>query len=149
MKIILVTIGKFKNDYVKDGFNEYLKRINKFCDFNLIELKEEKIENVLKSKIIHSNKILDIVNGKFFVLLDLTGKEFSSEEFSDFIYKNNVQEIYFVIGNFHGFSDELIKKAKYKISFSKLTFPHQLIKLFFIEQLYRAFTIKNNIPYHK
>ncbi|MFP4402788.1 MAG: 23S rRNA (pseudouridine(1915)-N(3))-methyltransferase RlmH [Nanoarchaeota archaeon] len=149
MKIILVTIGKFKNDYVKDGFNEYLKRIKKFCNFNLIELKEEKIENVNKSKTIHSEKILDLVNGKFFVLLDLTGKEYNSKDFSDFIYKNKEEEIYFVIGNFHGFSDELINKAKYKISFSKLTFPHQLIKLFFIEQLYRAFTIKKNIPYHK
>jgi 23S rRNA (pseudouridine1915-N3)-methyltransferase len=150
LNITLIVVGKFKNDFVKEGFEEYLKRINLMCNFKLIEVKEEKNTNDSNQiKIEEGKRILKLIENKELILLEVEGKSLTSKQFADFIKKNENKDLAFVVGGHLGFSEEVLNKAKYKISLSNMTFPHQLIRLIFIEQLYRSFTINKNIPYHK
>jgi 23S rRNA (pseudouridine1915-N3)-methyltransferase len=150
MKISLVMIGKFKNDFVKEGCDAYLKRCERFADIDVIEIKEEKVvKDESKVKNIEGKKILESTKDKCLILLDKDGHEMSSEDFASFLKSIEHKHCAFVIGSSLGFSDELYKEADHKISLSKMTFPHQLIRIFFAEQLYRGFTINHNIPYHK
>lgn len=156
--INIVCVGKIKEKYLKDAILEYSKRLSKYCKLNIIEVPDEqipvnvndKIENNIKS--IEGNKILDHLKNSYIIALDLHGKQFTSEEFANKI--NNISlnfnsTISFIIGGSLGLSDEVINKSNELICFSKLTFPHQLIRIFLLEQIYRSFKILNNETYHK
>ena len=157
--IKVLCVGKLKENYLKDAIEEYSKRLSKYCIFNIQELPEEKIPNNPSEKDIQNvkikegrNIILQIKNDTYTICLDLKGKQFSSEEFSqkiENISTNYNSSITFIIGGSHGLSEEVTCKANELISFSKMTFPHQLFRVFLLEQIYRAFKIINNENYHK
>jgi 23S rRNA (pseudouridine1915-N3)-methyltransferase len=154
MKITLIQTGKTHFDFVEDGFGVFVKRLKHYCKFEtqLVELptrlKSSDPEQVKK----HEGELLlkKIAPTDFLVLLDEQGKEFASKEFAAFIQKQSLHHaaLTFVIGGAYGFSKELYERADMKISLSKMTFSHQLIRLIFAEQLYRAFTIIRGEPYH-
>ena len=148
-------MGDIKEKFYKDAIDEYKKRISRFASLNIVELKENNpasnsisdINNALKKDYIEISKHLK----GYVVCLDKDGTQLQSEEFSKFIEKTSLtsSEISFIIGASNGIDEELKTKCNKKISFSKMTFPHQLMRVIFLEQLYRAFTILNNIAYHK
>lgn len=149
--INIITVGKIKEKYIIDGINEYLKRLTKYTKVNLIELSDDSFDKVktLKSE---SERILSKLDLKsFIVTLEIDGKELNSIEFSELIDKTltNYSDITFIIGGSYGLDDSIKKLSNYKLSFSKMTFPHQLFRLVFLEQLYRSFKILNNETYHK
>ena len=159
MKIKLVTVGKLKEKYLKDGIAEYMKRLNRFCKVEMIELADEKtpdkasdLENqqILKKE---GNKILSKINEREFVIaLAIEGEQFPSEKFSQLMMDTTVHgfsDITFVIGGSLGLSPAVKKRANLLMSFGKLTLPHQLMRLVLIEQIYRAFMIQQGSPYHK
>jgi len=155
MKIKIIAIGKTHKSFLVDGENEYIKRIKKYVAIEKIEIPDLKNAkkltfNQIKEK---EGKLLlsKIEPHSLIVLLDEKGKEFTSMKFSNWIqdkmnrgYKN----IIFLIGGAYGFSDEVYKAANEKIALSKMTFSHQMIRMLFTEQIYRAYTILNNEPYH-
>jgi len=153
MEIKLVVVGKTKNKELISLIEDYIKRINFFNKFQIIEVNSVKTKknNLDEIKKIECENILKkIKKNDLFFLLDEKGKNYNSREFADFL-KVRFQEsktIVFVIGGAFGFSKDLYTKSKGLISLSKMTFSHQIIRLFFTEQLYRAFTILNNHPYH-
>ena len=159
MNIKIICIGKLKEKYLQDGINEYTKRISKYADINIIELADEPIPDNPSEKEINqvkkkeAEKIKSQIGSHDFVcLLDLKGKGLTSEEFAEEISAITVSgysTIDFVIGGSLGIDEEFLKSHKVKISFSKLTFPHQLFRLMLCEQIYRAFKILNNETYHK
>ena len=159
MKIKLVTVGKLKEKYLKDGIAEYMKRLNRFCKVEMIELADEKtpdkasdLENqqILKKE---GNKILAKINEREFVIaLAIEGNQFPSEKFSQLMMDTTVHgfsDITFVIGGSLGLYPAVKKRANLLMSFGKLTLPHQLMRLVLIEQIYRAFMIQQGSPYHK
>lgn len=156
MTINLICVGTIKEKYFTDAINEYKKRLSSFCKFNIIELKEINYNKVTPSEIekikeLEGKEIISNLK-KNNILLSLKGKEYSSEELASFISNkqtNGISELTFVIGGSYGVSGEVEKEIQEKISFSKLTFPHQLMRVIFLEQIYRAFTILNNKSYHK
>ena len=158
LNISIVCVGKIKENYLKDAISEYSKRLSRFCNLNIIELQDEKLPEKLNDSIINDvknkecSKILQAIKKDSYVIcLDLKGKEFSSAEFSkkiENISLNFNNRITFVIGGTLGLNQELLSIAQEKICFSKMTFPHQLIRVFLLEQLFRAFKISNNETYH-
>ena len=153
MEIKLVVVGKTKNKKLISLIEDYIKRINFFNKFQIIEVnsvKTRKNNSDEIKKIECENILKKIKKNDLLFLLDEKGKNYNSREFADFL-KVRFQEsktIVFVIGGAFGFSKDLYTKSKGLISLSKMTFSHQIIRLFFTEQLYRAFTILNNHPYH-
>lgn len=154
--INLICVGNIKEKYFTDAIKEYEKRLSSFCKFNIIELKEVNYAKVNASEIEKIKQLegKEIINNlkKYNILLSLKGKELSSIELAEFITKKQVDglsELTFIIGGSYGVSKDVEDKVQEKISFSKLTFPHQLIRVIFLEQIYRAFTIINNKGYHK
>ena len=155
--INIVCVGKIKENYLKDAILEYSKRLSKYCKLNIIEITDEPIPNNLSEKAsnniknIEGNKILNYLNNSYVISLDLKGKQYSSEEFSRKIenISFNNSNISFVIGGSLGLSKEVLEKSNELICFSKMTFPHQLIRVFLLEQLFRAFKIQNNETYHR
>lgn len=137
-KIKIIAVGKIKERYLQEGINEFIKRLSSLADIEIIELKDEGIKK-------DSEKIMKYLNNNSFIL-DAKGKSFSSEEFADFIKKNE-QPITFIIGGPDGISEEVKNKSKL-ISLSKMTFTHEMTRLFFIEQIYRSFMIINNRSYY-
>ena len=158
LNINIVCVGKIKENYLKDAISEYSKRLSKFCNLNIIELSDEKLPSKLNDSIINEIKnkectkiIQAIKKDSYIICLDLKGKQFSSEEFSekiDNIALNFNSSITFVIGGTLGLNEEILSLSSEKICFSKMTFPHQLIRVFLLEQLFRAFKISNNETYH-
>lgn len=149
LKINLICIGKIKEKYIIEGIKEYEKRLSKYINLSIIELKEEKDENVDKES---ENILKYILNKKAFnILLDIKGDFVSSEQLSKKIgdLTLNYSEINLIIGGSNGVNDTLKKAVDYRLSFSKMTFPHQLMRLILIEQIYRSVCIINNIKYHK
>lgn len=159
MKIKLVTVGKLKEKYLKDGIAEYSKRISRFAAVEMIELADEKTpdrasdsenEKILN---LEGNRILSKIGDReFVVVLAIEGKTLSSEEFSSQLEQasiNGSSTLTFVIGGSLGLSKEVKKRANLSVSFGRLTLPHQLMRLVLIEQIYRAFTIQQGSPYHK
>ena len=152
MQIKLIVVGKTKNKELISLIKKYVKRINFFNNFKIIEINSSKTKknNAIEIKKIESENILkNIKKNDLLFLLDEKGKNYDSREFAEFL-KIKFQEsktIVFVIGAF-GFSKDLYSKSVGLISLSRMTFSHQIIRLFFTEQLYRAFTILNNHPYH-
>tara|TARA_B100000902_G_C27322387_1_gene925600 strand:+ start:4630 stop:5100 length:471 start_codon:yes stop_codon:yes gene_type:complete len=154
MKIVLLVIGKTNQQYIIDGINDYSKRLKYYANFEMIELPAIKSKNKNKEqiKIDEGARIQKYFKkDDYIILLDEKGDDFTSLNFSVKMRKwllHNTKNIVFVIGGAYGHSDLLYKYSHYKLSLSKMTFSHQLIRLFFLEQLYRSFTIINNHPYH-
>jgi 23S rRNA (pseudouridine1915-N3)-methyltransferase len=155
MKIKIVAIGKTHKPFLIEGENEYLKRLTKYIPIEKIEIPDLKNAKKLTQSQIREKEgkllLSKIESHSLIILLDEKGKEFTSMKFSVWIqdkmnkgYKN----IIFLIGGAYGFSDEVYKAANEKIALSKMTFSHQMIRMLFTEQIYRAFTILNNEPYH-
>jgi 23S rRNA (pseudouridine1915-N3)-methyltransferase len=155
MKTIFLFTGKIKNSYLIDGIRDYSKRIQNYISLEMVEIPELKnTKNLLPEKVKEGEgKLLlqQILDGDFVVLLDERGREFASREFAEFL-KNRMlasqKRIVFVAGGAWGFSDEVYKRADFKLSLSRMTFPHQLVRVIFLEQLYRALSILKGEPYH-
>ena len=154
MKIKLLVVGKTSNSHLSSLINDYSKRINYYMKFEIIMINNVKLKkiNPLELKKIEGNSLLKKINKKDLVfLLDEKGDSYSSIQFSELIEKKTItksKDLIFVIGGAYGFSSDLYDRCNSKISFSKMTTSHQLIRLFMVEQLYRALTIINNNPYH-
>ncbi len=153
MKITLIWIGKTNEKYLSHGMDIYAKRLKHYCQCDVIELKDiKKFANTNDLKQKEGAEILSKVeNDDYLVLLDEGGQQFTSVKFSKYLEEHQVRgtrKIVFVIGGAFGFSDEVYERANQKLSLSKMTFSHQMIRLFFYEQLYRAFTILRNEKYH-
>jgi len=159
MKIKVVTVGKLKEKYLKDGIAEYSKRISRFAKLEMIELADEKTPD--KASESENQKILEIEGQRilskvgdrdFVIVLAIEGKMFSSEEFSKQLEEASIKgfsTLTFIIGGSLGLSSALKKRANLSVSFGLLTLPHQLMRLVLVEQIYRAFTIQQGSPYHK
>lgn len=160
INIKIICVGKIKEKSLQELINEYIKRLSKYCKLEIIEVNDEKLpQNYTeadgeKIKEKECNKIKEKLNkiGKSSVIfLDLHGKQYTSEEFSNKISNMctyGTSTITFVIGGSLGMTNELLSLSNDKISFSKMTFPHQLFRVFLLEQLFRAFKIQNNETYH-
>ena len=156
--INIICVGKIKEDYLKDAIAEYSKRLSKYCNLTITELSDEKLPNKLNDSIISDikqkecNKIIEhIKKDSYVICLDLKGKQLSSEDFSkkiDDIALNFNSNITFIIGGTLGLNERVLNYAHEKLCFSKMTFPHQLIRVFLLEQLFRAFKISQNETYH-
>ena len=159
MRINIVCVGKIKEKYLKLGIDEFKKRLSKYCKLEIIELEDEKAPENLSDKEMlmikekEGKKILSKIKDNSYVIdLAIDGKNLSSEELAETINKlgvRGISNITFVIGGSLGLSDEVLSRADYKLSFSKMTFPHQLMRLILLEQVYRAYRINNGEPYHK
>ena len=155
MKIVLMQTGKTTEKHIAEGVEVYSARIRKYSGFEIITLPDIKNARNMPEQEHKSREGKKIVastgEGDFIVLLDEKGKEFSTVEFAEWMKKrlmSSSSRILFVIGGPWGFSDEVYNIADLKISLSRMTFPHQLVRLIFVEQLYRAFTIIKGEPYH-
>jgi 23S rRNA (pseudouridine1915-N3)-methyltransferase len=158
LSIEIICVGKLKENYLKDAIAEYTKRLSKYCHIHITELQDEKLPNKINESVIaeikqkESNKILEhIKKDSYIICLDLSGKQLTSEEFSlkiDDIGLNYNSTITFIIGGTLGLTNEVLSCANEKLCFSKMTFPHQLIRVFLLEQIFRAFKISKGETYH-
>ena len=155
MKIELAVIGKTSIGYLKQGIDEYIKRLKHYVPFEIKyidDIKNTKNISEEQQKRTEGAKILSLLDkSDFVVLIDEHGKEYTSMQYSSYIQKrmlSGAKKVVFVIGGPYGFSQEVYDRANDKISFSKMTFNHEMIRLIFTEQLYRAYTIINHEPYH-
>ena len=155
MKIKLLVVGKTDDNRIQSLIDDYRNRLKHYISFELevipdiknskklsVDMQKTKEGEIILSKVLNSDRL---------ILLDENGKDFSSLDFSKYIQKNmnsGFKQLVFVIGGPYGFSDDVYKKAIAKVSLSKMTFSHQMVRLFFVEQIYRAFTILKNEPYH-
>lgn len=163
MKINIICIGNIKEKFYTDACNEYLKRLSKYIQVNVIELKEEKLRDDNKAeeervKTAESEKLIETINkykNSYNILLDVKGKQIDSIELSELIKDKkdsaltNIEDLNFIIGGSLGYQDTLRDRCEYKLSFSKMTYPHQLMRVILLEQIYRSFKIINNEAYHK
>ncbi|MBE7038884.1 MAG: 23S rRNA (pseudouridine(1915)-N(3))-methyltransferase RlmH [Ruminococcaceae bacterium] len=159
MKIKIICVGKLKEKYLKDGISEYIKRLSRFCKTEIIELNDEKIpDNASKAEedIVIKNegeKILKhIQKGEYVISLCVEGKSISSTGLAEKINEitlSGLSTITLIIGGSLGIDDKIKNLSDFKLSFSKMTFPHQLMRLILLEQIYRAFKINANEEYHK
>ena len=150
--IKLIVIGQLKEKYLKEAVEEYKKRISKYTNIEIIELKDEGLVEEEKAKKLEAEKIEKHINDKDYIItLEIEGKEYSSLEFAEKIRTIQIENsnITFIIGGSYGLADSIKNKAKMHLSFSKMTFPHQLFRVVLLEQIYRAFKINNNENYHK
>lgn len=155
MKISLLCIGKTDDAYIKEGIDKYLKRLKHYISFQLVEIPDVKnVKNMSEEQQREKEGELflkTLTNLDYVVLLDEHGKTFRSVEFSSYLGQkmiNSTSHIVFLIGGPYGFAAKVKERANAKMSLSKMTFSHQMIRLFFVEQLYRAFTIMKGEPYH-
>lgn len=155
MKITLLSIGKTEDKYIKEGIDVYLNRLKHYVKFEIIELPELKntkhLSQDLQKKKEAEMLFKSFLSTDYVVLLDERGTEYNSVLFSNFLSKRMVagtQNLLFVIGGSYGFDNSIYERANAKISLSKLTFSHQMVRLFFVEQVYRGFTILKGEPYH-
>ena len=147
--IKIICVGKIKEKYFKDAIDEYVKRLSKYAKLEIIELPDYNYD-IIKTKQEEGKNILSKINEKDFVVtMEIEGKKFDSVGLSHFIYENISKNIVFVIGGSYGLSDEVLQRSNYSLSFSNLTFPHQLFRIILLEQVYRSFKIINNESYHK
>lgn len=155
MKIKLLLIGKTKKDFLIEGEKEYEKRLGKYISFSEEVIPELKIKSSLSFEEVKKREgeliLKKIDSTDFVVLLDENGKEYNSVEFSNFIDKKlnmGTRNLVFIVGGAYGFSNDVYQRGNQKIALSKMTFSHQMVRMIFKEQLYRAYTILNNEPYH-
>ncbi|MCF6094644.1 23S rRNA (pseudouridine(1915)-N(3))-methyltransferase RlmH [Microaerobacter geothermalis] len=159
MRMTILSVGKLKEKYLKQGINEYIKRLSPYAKLQLIEVPDEKAPDILSQaeeeqvKNREGEKILSHLKGDDYVIaLAIEGKMVSSEQLAeklDQLATYGTSSITFIIGGSLGLSDEVKKRADLQLSFSKMTFPHQLMRLILLEQIYRAFRINRGEPYHK
>lgn len=159
MKITLITVGKIKEKYLKDAIAEYSKRLSRYCKLEIVEVADEKtpdnasdtVEDAIRDK--EGERILKYIKKDAYVItLEIAGKMLTSEEMAEKIKKLGVQgtsHIIFIIGGSIGLGREILKRSDYGLSFSKMTFPHQLMRVILLEQIYRSYRIMNHEPYHK
>mgnify|MGYP003468523441 CR=1 FL=1 len=159
MKITVITVGKIKEKYFTMAIDEYSKRLSRYIKLDIVEVADEKtpdgasesLENQIKEK--EGERILSkISEGAYVVALAIEGKQLSSEELADKMEKwnvNGISHLVFIIGGSLGLTPKVLNRADFKLSFSKMTFPHQLMRVVLLEQIYRSFRIRNNEPYHK
>ncbi|HOI24870.1 MAG TPA: 23S rRNA (pseudouridine(1915)-N(3))-methyltransferase RlmH [Caldisericia bacterium] len=157
--VFLICVGKIRESYLKEGIAEYQKRLSRFCHLSIIETEEEVIPEICKEK--DCIRILDreaeaikkrIPSPSLLLSLDIEGKNFSSEEWADWLYQFSAhasKPLVFLIGGSLGLSKELRKSSDFRISLSSMTFPHGLCRLIFLEQLFRAFKLMHKEKYHK
>tara|TARA_B110000285_G_scaffold231973_1_gene301947 strand:+ start:1656 stop:2129 length:474 start_codon:yes stop_codon:yes gene_type:complete len=155
MKIKLILIGKTKSKFLLDGENEYIKRLKHYSNFSELIIPYIKTGSKISKKKIKENEgnmiLNSLTNSDYVILLDSKGSTLTSIEFSEFLDKKmifSITRLVFVVGGAFGFSEEVYKRADSKLSLSKMTFSHQMIRLIFKEQLYRAFTILKGEKYH-
>ena len=147
--IKIICVGKIKEKYFTDAIAEYKKRLGKYTSYDIIELPDYNYD-ISKTIYEEGKNILSKINDRDFVVaMEISGNKMSSLELSKFIDSNISKNITFVIGGSYGLSSDVLKRANYKLSFSELTFPHQLFRVMLFEQIYRAFKIINNESYHK
>lgn len=149
--INIVCVGNLKEKFWQDAEKEYLKRLSRFCKVAVKEIEEQnKYNDVDKIKEVEGEKIISVLGGKN-VLLDIHGKELSSEQFASKLENISLENstITFVIGGSYGVSEDVKRKIEDKVSFGKVTYPHNLARVILLEQIYRAFMINSNSKYHK
>ena len=159
MKITLVTVGKIKEKFFEDAIKEYSKRLSRYCKLEILQVADEKtpegaseaVELQIKEK--EGQRILSLIRDDAYVIaLAIEGKMLDSEELAERIEKlgvSGISQIVFVIGGSLGLSAQVMKRADYALSFSRMTFPHQLMQMILLEQIYRGYRIMNHEPYHK
>lgn len=150
-----MVVGRTTASYLREGIEEYTRRVNRYYPFEIVELPDVKTSRKLteaKQKEAEGELMLSRIQpGDYVVLLDERGKELTSREFAANLEKKTVtvaRQLYYIVGGPYGFSPDVYARANEKLSLSKMTFPHEMIRLFFTEQLYRACTIQRNEPYH-
>lgn len=158
MNINIVAVGSIKEKFFKDAVSEYAKRLSRYVKLNIIEVKDEKTPAMAsaleeeKIKEVESERILSKLPNSYVVALTIDGKKYSSEELAKIMEKYDILSkgnLSFVIGGSLGLHKSVIDRADEKLSFSEMTFPHQLMRVILLEQIYRAYRIRNNEPYHK
>ncbi|WP_029265826.1 23S rRNA (pseudouridine(1915)-N(3))-methyltransferase RlmH [Virgibacillus alimentarius] len=159
MQIQIVSVGKIKEKYIKQGIAEFEKRLRPYCKLTMDEVNDEQApeqmseKELLQVKQKEGERILSKIKpNQYVIVLDIKGANWSSEQLAkemDELSIHGKSQISFVIGGSNGLSDEVLHRADQKLSFSKMTFPHQLMKLILLEQIYRSFKIQKNEPYHK
>ena len=159
MKITLITVGKIKEKYLEQAIAEYSKRLSRYCKLEIIQVADEKtpdgasplVEEQIKEK--EGQRILShIKDGMYVIALAIQGNMLTSEELAqkmDTLGISGISHAAFVIGGFLGLSEQVLKRADYQLSFSKMTFPHQLMRVILLEQIYRSYRIISGAPYHK
>jgi len=159
MNITVLAVGKIKEKYIQEGIKEFAKRLSRYCTLEIIEIDDEKApenlsereKEIVKEK--EGNRILSkIPQNSFIISLEIKGEQLSSEELSKKLEElmiSGVNHITFIIGGSLGLSKDVLNRSHYKLSFSKLTFPHQLMRLILLEQIYRSWKIMKKEPYHK
>jgi 23S rRNA (pseudouridine1915-N3)-methyltransferase len=159
MKITLLTVGKIKETYLKSAIEEYRKRLSKYCKLEIIEVADEKtpdqasetVENCIREK--EGERLLKHIRDDAFVItLEIQGSQLTSEELAGKVEKlavSGTSHIIFVIGGSIGLGREVMKRSDYALSFSRMTFPHQLMRVILLEQIYRSYRIIQGEPYHK
>ena len=159
MKITVLTVGKIKEKYLRDAIVEYSKRLSRYCKLEIIEVADEKtldnasetVEEMIRQK--EAERLLKYIREDAYVItLEIGGKQLTSVEFSEKIEKLGIQgtsHIIFVIGGSIGIGKAVLEKSNYALSFSKMTFPHQLMRVILLEQIYRGYRIMAGEPYHK
>ncbi|WAW14883.1 23S rRNA (pseudouridine(1915)-N(3))-methyltransferase RlmH [Peptostreptococcus equinus] len=159
LKISIISVGKIKEKYIKMGIDEFTKRLSKYCKLEIIEIPDEKAPENLSSREMELIKdkeangiISKIKDNSFVISLAIDGKKMTSENLAKKINQISLSgqsHIYFIIGGSLGLSDMVLSSSDLKLSFSDMTFPHQLMRLILLEQIYRTFRINNKEPYHK
>ncbi len=159
MKVTIVTVGRLKEKYLRDAVLEYKKRLGKYCNLEIFEAADEKTSekmSMAEEKIIldrEGERILRYIKEDAYVItLEINGTQLSSEQFADKINEagiRGISHIVFVIGGSIGIGENVLKRSDYSLSFSKMTFPHQLMRVILLEQIYRSFRIIHGEPYHK
>lgn len=159
MKISVITVGKIKEKYLRDAIAEYSKRLSRYCKLEIIETADEKtpdqasgaLEDAIRAK--EGERILKYIRDDMYVItLEINGKMLTSEEFAEKIESLGVQgksSVAFIIGGSIGLGKEVLRRSDFTLSFSKMTFPHQLMRVVLLEQVYRGYRIINGEPYHK
>lgn len=156
MNIKIIAVGKIKEKYTSQAIDEFVKRLSPYCSLSLVEVQAQEIRDESlceKYKALEAEKILSqIKQNSFVITLEILGKQLSSEDFAEKLKQlsqEGYNEIVFVIGGANGLYKSVSERADFKLSFSKMTFTHQLIRIFLYEQIYRAFKIINNENYHR
>ncbi len=150
--IKIITVGSIKEKYLKEAVLEYKKRLSKYSNIEIIEVKDEGLVEKEKAVLLEGEKIKKHISSRDYIItLEINGQELTSVEFSNKLDKILIENsnIAFIIGGSYGLSKEITSLSRLHLSFSKMTFPHQLFRVILLEQLYRAFKIKNNESYHK
>ncbi len=159
MRVTILTVGKIKESYLRDAIKEYAKRLGKYCKLEILEVTDEKTPDSLSAtaaELVRKKEgerlLKSLPKDAYIITLEISGKQLTSEEFSQKIENLAVQgvsHLVFVIGGSLGLGQNILQKSDFAMSFSKMTYPHQLMRVILLEQIYRGYRIANGEPYHK